>query len=663
MIFSYPLDKALILRKYKALKREILANGRDFCQASAILANEREFLANDATTSHANADKTTTNNTNTNKTTSQTNANTNETETSHATTNETATNNTNTTTANKTETFISKKIAILGGSTTALLKDLLELFLLDLGIKAQFYESDYNKFYEDALFGNAILDAFKPDIIYIHTSFYNLNFPHLNESGEKAKALLDEQMAKFQGIWQALSEKFKCLIIQNNFDYPPFNALGDLDAYDERGKTHFINALNLEFAKAASTNSTLYLHDIAKLSAAVGLKEWHDLTLYCTAKYAMSYSGLCEMGFNLSRLMGAIFGKSKKALVLDLDNTLWGGIIGDDGLAGIKIGTETPEAQSFSLFQSYVKELKNRGVILAVCSKNDEKNAKEGFTHASSVLKMEDFSCFKANWLNKDENIKNIAKELNIGLDSLVFVDDNPLERDLVRTNCPSVAVVEANSPLDFITHIDKNGFFEAASLSKDDLERNKFYADNAKRQSEQGTFASYDEFLQALNMKAIIKPFEPLYFERIAALVNKTNQFNLTTQRYTQAQLEAFARDEKYLSLYAKLADKYGDNGLVAVSLGEIENELCHIKLWLMSCRVLKRGLEFAMLDSFVEMAKKRGVKRLVGHYKKSPKNAMVATLYGDFGFELLSSDDENSVWGLDLKGYKRQNKFIVIE
>lgn len=559
--------------------------------------------------------------------------------------------------------FISKNIAILGGSTTALLKDLLELFLLDIGIKANFYESDYSKFYEDALFSNAVLDEFKPDIVYIHTSVYNVKFCTLNESEGAIDELLKEQVAKFEAIWQSLNQKFHCSIIQNNFDYMPYRILGNLDGYDIHGKNHFINHLNQKFAQCARNYPWLYLQDIHFLSSRLGLDKWHDMRLYSTAKYAMSYVALCELAFNLSRILGAMFGKSKKALVLDLDNTLWGGVIGDDGLGGIKIGTETAEAESFLLFQNYVKELKNKGVILAVCSKNDEKNAKEGLTHTNSVLKEGDFSCFKANWLNKDENIKNIAQELNIGLDSLVFIDDNQRERELVLSNLSSVSVPnQGNSIFDFLAQIDKNAFFESIALSQDDLTRHRYYADNVKRQSEQNTFANYDDFLKALKMKATITPFEPLYYERISALINKTNQFNLTTQRYTKAQVEALANDKNYITLYGKLVDKYGDNGLVAVSLGQIKDEVCHLLLWLMSCRVLKRGLEFAMLDRFVALAKQKGVKKLVGYYKKSAKNAMVAELYREFGFTRVSFNEEESIWELELITYTNKNQFIRI-
>ncbi|MDF1876053.1 HAD family hydrolase [Sulfurimonas sp. SAG-AH-194-I05] len=501
-------------------------------------------------------------------------------------------------------------------------------------------------------------------MIYIHTTNLNIiNYPDLKDSEDEVNILLDNELKKYKSIWSSLST-YDCTIIQNNFDLPIDRSLGNLDCYDRHGKTYFLNKLNLEFAKNAREMKNLYINDINYLSSYIGLKNWFDKSLWYQAKYAISMDAIPELSFNISKIINAIFGKSKKCLVLDLDNTCWGGIIGDDGLYGIKIGTETAIAEAYTSFQKYAQELKTRGITLAVCSKNDFKNAKEGFTHPDTILKFEDFTSFKANWDPKHKNIIEIAQEINIGRDSLVFIDDNPVERDIVSSHVPSISVPDVgNDVIHFIDYIDKNGYFEPISLSNDDINRNQYYEDNKKRENEQATFQSYDEFLVSLHMTAEIQSFSSVYLDRITQLINKTNQFNLTTKRYTAGEIDNIVSSDKYIKIYGKLTDKYGDNGLIAISIGRVENKTCHIDLWLMSCRVLKRDMEFAMLDTLVSKCKEKGISEIIGYYYKSAKNSMVSDLYEKFGFSLVEQNDEDSVWTLDITNYEIKNKFIGVE
>ena len=560
--------------------------------------------------------------------------------------------------------LVQKRVAILGGSTTVEVKNILELFLLHAGIEPVFYESEYNKYYEDALFGNDVLDNFNPDIIYIHTTNVNvMNYPKLNDDEIEVAKKVSSEVERYKSMWKAL-ECFDCAIIQNNFDYPVERSLGNLDGYDIHGKTYFINQLNEAFAKSAREMNNLYINDINYLSSYLGLQHWFDRSLWYQAKYALSLDAIPELAFNISKIIKAILGQTKKCLVLDLDNTCWGGVIGDDGLDGIAIGTETALAEAYTTFQNYAKELKERGITLAVCSKNDFKNAKEGFSHPDSVLKFEDFTSFKANWDTKHINIEAIAKEINIGIDSLVFVDDNPVERDIVSSQLPSVSVPNIGSDIvHFIEHIDRNGYFEVVSLSKDDINRNKYYEDNKKRVKEEAAYVSYDDFLKSLHMKAEIYPFSSVYLDRITQLTNKTNQFNLTTKRYTAGEIKSISSDENYIKLYGKLEDKYGDNGLISIVIGKQKETQCHVELWLMSCRVLKRDMEFAMLDALVKECRNREIEEIVGHYFKSPKNAMVAELYKIFGFELFSQDGEDSIWKLNIQNYENINRLIEVK
>ncbi len=559
--------------------------------------------------------------------------------------------------------FMKKKVAILGGSTTSEIKNILELFLLNLGIETEFYESEFNKYYEDSVFDNEILKKFAPDIIYIHTTNLNiLEYPNFNDDANIIENKLASLYNKFKSIWDSLA-KYECSIIQNNFDLPLNRSLGNLDFYDIHGKTNFINKINLEFAKAANEIKNLYINDINYLSASMGLINWFDKSLWHTSKYAISYNAIPHLAQNISKIIGAVFGKTKKCLVLDLDNTCWGGVIGDDGLSGISIGSETAISETYTQFQKYVKELKDRGIILSVCSKNDFKNAKEGFEHPDTILKFDDFTSFKANWEPKHHNIVEIAKEINIGIDSLVFIDDNPVEREIVSSQVKSVSVPNVgNNVIDFIDYIDKEAYFEIISLSNDDINRNKYYEDNKKRVEEESNFKSYDDFLISLNMSAEINDFNTIYLERITQLTNKTNQFNLTTKRYTSAEMEEVLLNDSFIKIYGKLTDKFGDNGLIAISIASIIDNIAHIDLWLMSCRVLKRDMEFAMLDELVKRCKERNINEIRGYYYKSNKNGMVEDLYSKFGFELVKKDEDNSIWKLDISNYENKNKFIKV-
>ena len=559
--------------------------------------------------------------------------------------------------------LIEKNIAILGGSTTSEIKNILELFLLDKGIKPEFYESEYNKHFEDALFGNEELDKFNPDIVYLHTTNKNIiQFPKFNYTSEDIEDLIDNEVNRYKSMWSSLS-RFHCAIIQNNFDYTQDRSLGNFDCYSPHGKTNFINRLNEEFAISAREIKNLYINDINYLSSYIGLEKWFNNSLWHQAKYAMSLDCIPELAFNIGKIVGSIFGNSKKCLILDLDNTCWGGVIGDDGLNGIHIGTETPLAESFTAFQDYVSELKDRGISLAVCSKNDLENAEEGFSHPSNVLRLDDFSSFKANWNPKNDNISDIAKEINIGLDSMVFIDDNPAERDIVISQLPDVSVPDiGDDVIDFIRFIDRSGYFEPITLSTDDVKRKQYYEENQKRDNDQAKFQSYEEFLISLEMKAEIESFSSDYIDRITQLTNKTNQFNLTTKRYSIGEIENILSSDNYIKIQGKLSDKYGENGLIAVIIGKIENESCHIDLWLMSCRVLKRDMEFAMLDNLVNFCEIKGIKKIIGYYYKSSKNKMVSDMYENFGFDLVNQDGEDTVWKLEISEYKTKNKFIKV-
>ncbi len=563
---------------------------------------------------------------------------------------------------------IKKKIAVLGGSTTHDIIRILELFLLNYGIEPEFYESEYGQYWQDAMFPPEELSDFAPDVIYIHTSNRNIiDYPEMNDSKEAVDAKFESTFKHFETMWENLAGLYKCPIIQNNFEAPFYRLLGNRDAYDMHGRLNFINRLNAAFAdyaaKKADLGESFFINDINYVASCYGLDQWADPLAWHMYKYALCIQAIPTLSFNIANIIKSIYGKNKKGLVLDLDNTLWGGVVGDDGVDGIEIGQETNLGQVYSEFQQYIKMQKDLGVVLAVDSKNDEENAVAGLKHPDGDLSPNDFVSIKANWEPKSENMKAIASELNLLPESLVFVDDNPAERAIVEGQIPGVVAPELDSPEHYIRLIDHSGFFEATAISEDDKKRNEMYMANKKRTELSQSFADYSEYLKSLEMEAVIAPFEKLYMPRIAQLTNKSNQFNLTTKRYTQDDIEKTAADPSNITLYGRLCDKFGDNGIVSLVIGEVKKDELHIGLWLMSCRVLKRDMEYAMMDELCKKAEERGVKVIYGYYYPTAKNKMVKDFYSLHGFDMIEEDsDGNRTYKLELADYVPKNKVIKV-
>lgn len=562
-------------------------------------------------------------------------------------------------------TFLEKKIAILGGQTTQNIKLVLELFLLNQGIRPSFYESEYNQWFEDGMFPNAELEAFAPDLIYVCTCVRNIiDFPEIADTAETVDQKLANVYEKFVSCWEHLTQAYHCPIIQNNFEYPYFRLMGNKDASDIHGRVNFVTRLNCKFYEYAQTHEGFYICDINYLAASYGLDSWSDPYYWHMFKYAVAVPAIPYLSFNLSNMIKSIYGKNKKAFNLDLDNTLWGGIVGDDGPDNIEIGQETPLAQTYSEFQTYLKLHKQLGVLLTVNSKNDEANALAGLERPDSVLRKDDFVSIKANWNPKSQNLAATAQEMALLPESFVFVDDNPAERAIIAGQIPGVAIPEIGAPEHYIRVLDKSGFFEVTTLSKDDLKRTEMYQENARRNNLMASFENYEDYLLSLEMHAEIGAFVPAYMSRIAQLTNKSNQFNLTTRRMTQENIESCAADPNQITLYGKLEDKFGDNGVVSVVIGRMDGEDLHIDLWLMSCRVLKRDMEFAMMDELVDKAQKAGVRRILGYYYPTAKNAMVKEFYKTQGFSLISEDaSHNTIWEFVIPNkYEKKQHVIAV-
>lgn len=564
--------------------------------------------------------------------------------------------------------YIDKNIAILGGSTTNDIKLILELFLLNYGIRPNFYESEYNRFYEDGMFPNPELEEFSPDIIYICTSNRNItDYPVFSDSEEQIEQKLSAVFDRFLSLWGYLRGTYHCPVIQNNFEYPFYRLMGNKDASDRHGRVNFVTRLNCRFYEYARETEEFYICDINYLSASYGLEKWSDPYYWHMYKYAVAVPAIPYLSFNIANIIKSIYGKNKKALNLDLDNTLWGGIVGDDGADNIEIGQETSLAQTYSEFQEYIKAHKQLGVLLTINSKNDEKNALEGLKRPDSILHPEDFVSIKANWEPKSRNLIETAEELSLLPESFVFVDDNPAERAIITDQVSGAAAPELMGVEHYIQILDKSGFFEVTSLSKDDLKRTRMYQENAKRSQIRANFENYEDYLKSLEMKGEIQEFTPIYLSRIAQLTNKSNQFNLTTKRYAQSDIEAVAKDADHVTLYGKLGDRFGDNGVVSIVIGKIAGENrdeLHMELWLMSCRVLKRDMEFAMMDELVAKAHVLGIRKIIGYYYPTAKNTMVKDFYSLQGFRKCSEDEEgNTVWEfLVTDDYEKKNRVIEV-
>ena len=501
----------------------------------------------------------------------------------------------------------------------------------------------------------------------MHTSFKNLkNIPKVSDNISDINQKLNDEFCNFKDIWEKIGENYGCPVIQNNFEMPPQRILGNLDSTHSNGLTNYINNLNVKFSRHANEDDNLYLNDINYLSAFHGIENWFSMKEWYRSKHSVSLRYIPYLSYNIANIISALYGKSKKGLVLDLDNTLWGGVIGDDGVSEIKIGNGSPVSEAYLDFQKYIKELHSRGIMLSIASKNDMKNALEGLNHPEGALSEKDFISIKANWSDKAGNIQEISKELNIHNDALVFIDDNPAERDLVKQFLPEINVLNVTDDIsDYMDILDKSGFFEVTSISKDDINRNSTFEANKQRAKFEKKAVNYQEYLISLEMKSVIKESKGEQIERISQLINKTNQFNLTTFRHTAAEVTKFIESKDSIVIYGTLDDRFGENGIISVMVCNVFPEEIEIHIWVMSCRVFKRDMEFAMFDKLVDIAKKMNKKIIRGIFIPTKKNQLVSDLYETLGFTRTDSpkNRENEIhYVVDTKNIKQKNQSIKI-
>jgi len=558
------------------------------------------------------------------------------------------------------------RIAILGGSTTNLIKNSLSEYLKINNIEGDFFESDYNQFYFESINPSQGLKKFNPQIIYIHSTTCNIEeFPPIGSENREVEKLINQLINKYQSAWNNLTKKFNCTIIQNNFEYLPFASLGNLESSRVYGKINFLNKINLKFFEESNKRKNLIINDINLLSAKFGIDNWYDDSFYFNYKYTISHRAIPLLTHGLVKTIMSIIGKAKKCLIVDFDNTLWGGIVGEVGSDNIKIGNGSPIGEIFLRFQKYILDLTKKGIILAGCTKNDYKNAISGLKNKSCILKENDFSIIKANWKNKVENINEISKKLNIGLDSIVFIDDSKFEREFVKKQLPAVEVPNiGEDPEKYIFYLDRAKYFENINLSREDLIRSSYYKTNIKRENEKVKYSNYNNYLSSLKMETNLKKFEKKNINRITQLINKTNQFNLTSKRLRIEEVIKISKKQNFFTLSGNLKDKFGDNGLVTVLIGEKKNETLNIIIWLMSCRVFNRNLEFAMFDHLIKLCKKNKIYTISGNYIKSEKNYIVKDFYKSLNFKKINDKKNSTKWEFKINNkYIKKNKIIKIK
>lgn len=553
------------------------------------------------------------------------------------------------------------KIALLGDTATQLLSLALLGEAVTRKLAVNFYEGEYSQVERQLLDPTSDLYAFDPDILIVFQSTHKFCEYHSLLTMAQRDSLADGRLDFLMTICNNPLLSNKKIIY---FNYPEIDdtVFGSYANKITASFTYQVRKLNYELMNLSQQYGNLFICDIAGLQNKLGRDRMFTSNVYVSTEMVLSLDTLPYVASRVMDIVGAIKGQFKKCLILDLDNTVWGGVVGDDGLEGIQLGHGLGIGKAFTEFQMWVKKLRQRGVIICVASKNNEEIAKEPFEkHPDMILKLDDIAVFMANWETKVDNIRAIQQILNIGFDSMVFLDDNPFERNMVREHIPDITVPELpEDPGEYLEYLYSLNLFETANYSGADKDRTKQYQVEAKRVSLQKTFTNEADFLKSLNMVSHVSGFTRFNTPRVAQLSQRSNQFNLRTIRYTEADIEAMAADSKVIDLSFTLEDKFGDNGLIAVIImREQSPDTLFIDTWFMSCRVLKRGMENFTLNTMVELARQKGYKRIVGEYLPTLKNKMVEEHYPHLGFTPVPNV-ETAQYELDIDTYQFRECYI---
>ena len=547
------------------------------------------------------------------------------------------------------------KVALVGDTATQFLATAIRGIGIDYGINIDLYEAEYNQVERQFMDPTSELYQFEADYIVVFQSTHKWNEHYALLNTEQQEHLADDRLDFVQMICQ----QTKARIIYLNYPEIDDAVFG---SYANKVTTSFIyqtRKFNYELMNLAQQIQNLFICDIAGLYQKLGRNFIFDAAVYTSTEMILSIDGVPYVAKQIVDIIAAAQGKFKKCLILDLDNTVWGGVVGDDGLEGIQLGHGLGIGKAFTEFQMWVKKLKNRGIIICICSKNDEDKAKEPFEkHPDMILRLDDIAVFMANWETKVDNIRAIQKILNIGFDSMVFLDDNPFERNIVRENIEGITVPELpEDPAEYLEFLYGQNLFETAAYSNADKDRTKQYQVEAKRVSLAKTFTNEADFLKSLNMVSTVEGFTKFNTPRVAQLSQRSNQFNLRTIRYTDADIASMANNPQIIDLSFTLEDKFGDNGLICVIIMKPKDkETLFIDTWFMSCRVLKRGMENFTLNTIVERAKAAGYKYIEGEYIQTAKNNMVKLHYPNLGFEAIG----DNLYRLSVNDYQPRECYI---
>ena len=555
------------------------------------------------------------------------------------------------------------KIAVLGDTATQLLTTAVKGEAVARGLALDIYEAEYNQIERQLLDPTSDLYQFDASIVIIFQSTHKLCEYHSLLAADKQELVAEERQTFLTSICENPAFADKKIIY---FNYPEIEdtVFGSYANKVEASFSFQVRKLNYELMLLSKQYSNLFICDIAGLQNLFGRQFMFSPNVYMSTEMVLSVNALPYVASRVVDIIGAIRGQFKKCLILDLDNTVWGGVIGDDGLEGIELGHGLGIGKAFTEFQMWVKKLKQRGIIICVASKNNEETAKEPFEkHPDMVLKLDDIAVFMANWETKVDNIRAIQGILNIAFDSMVFLDDNPFERNMVRENIPGITVPELpEDPGKYLEYLYSLNLFETASYSQADKDRTRQYQVEARRVSLAKTFTNEADFLKSLDMVSTVSGFTKFNTPRVAQLSQRSNQFNLRTIRYTEADITSMAENSDVIDLSFTLEDKFGDNGLIAVVImKKQDDETLFVDTWFMSCRVLKRGMENFTLNTMVECAKKRGYKRIIGEYLPTPKNKMVEQHYSNLGFAPLEVASEGAKYVLNVDSYQPRECYIT--
>jgi len=549
------------------------------------------------------------------------------------------------------------RIAILRSYSAEMIEPVLKLRLVLDGYDPTFFWGDYNQYTQEILDATSDLYTFKPDLVLLLVRIEELMPSFVWRFGEKDIGEWKEEINKnskyIAGLISTLNEKISVQVIVQNMCLPVIPYWGVYEAQENISQTDLLQEFNQTLRTELLQNPTTYIWDYNNFLLRKGYEKIYDPKLMYIASNPFKQSSYPLIVDDLMRYISSVLGKGKKCIVLDLDNTLWGGVIGEDGFDGIALGDGYP-GNCFVDFQKELLKLCQRGVILAINSKNNEKDAFDVIdNHPNMILRKKNFAAYKINWLDKANNLKMLANELNIGIDSMIFIDDNPVECEWVREQCPECTVVQVPKEHYLMPSIvPVLPGIENIRLTNEDKKKGEIYQAQVRRKGLQESSADLGDFLKGLEMEVEIKKSEKFSVSRISQLTQKTNQFNMTTRRYTEKDIVKFANSPENYVFSVSAKDRFGDNGIIGVVILKFENDFCLIDTFLLSCRVISRSIEQSMIAFIAEFARKKGAVTVIGEFIPTAKNKPASNFYSKMNF--TTNDDKKFIADLKKQSFE---------